>query len=78
MKISENFSENVGIVDQVDDSTIYMCYPEPGTTSEHDASWAICRAKKTGTAWKYEWAKGTDEKAFKASDRLTLNYSFLK
>lgn len=78
MKTSENFAESAGIVDQVDDNTIYFCYPLPGTTSEYDASWSIMRAKKIDTAWHYTWANGTQEKIFKASDRASLNYTFLK
>lgn len=66
------------IIDAVDENTIYHCYPEPGTTSEHDAKWAIMRIRKSGTAYIYEWAYGTTERIFKASDRSSLNYSFLK
>jgi len=78
MKISEDYSQGAGIIDVVDDSTIYYLYPAFGVTSEIEPRWAICRAKKTGTAWKYQWAEGSLEKIFKASDRLTLNYSWIK
>ena len=78
MKITEDQMQNPGIIDVVDDSTIYTCYPELGATSDHEPQWSICRAKKIGTAWYYEWSFGTLDKIFKASDRLTLQYSFLK
>ncbi|MEI6175125.1 MAG: hypothetical protein WCR01_15375 [Bacteroidota bacterium] len=78
MKISEDYSQNAGIVDIADEETIYYCYPELGTTSEIQAKWAICRAKKNGTAWYYQWAEGSLERTFKASERLTLDYSWIK
>ena len=78
MKTSEDQSQNAGIVDMFDESSIYYCYPDLGVTSEEDPKWAICRAKKIGTAWHYQWAKGLQDKIFKASERLTLNYSWLK
>ena len=78
MKTSEDQSQNPGIVDMVDDSTVYYCYPDLGVTNEMDPHWAICRAKKTGTAWYYQWVNGSQEKLFKASERLTLNYSWIK
>lgn len=77
MKFSEDFSEKPGIIDLVDDSTIYYCFPMQGTRSEAEARWAICRAKKIGTAWHYQWAEGTDEKRFQASKRTELSYSWL-
>ncbi len=78
MKISEDYSQGAGIIDIPDESTIFFCYPESGTIGETDAKWAICKAKKIGTAWHYKWANGSQEKVFKASERTTLNYSFLK
>ena len=78
MKTSQDFTQEAGIIDIVDASTVYYCYPEPGTDSENNESWAICRAKLTGTAWTFKWAYGSQDKIFKASDRLTLNYTFLK
>jgi hypothetical protein len=78
MKTSEDFSQNAGIIDVVDENTIYYCYPELGVTSEAEAKWSICRAKKTGTAWHYQWANGKLEKTFKASERTALNYSYVK
>lgn len=78
MKVSEDQFENAGIIDPVDDSTIYYCFPEPGTSSEAETKWGICRAKKFGTAWHYQWAEGTTEKKFQASKRTELNYSWPK
>ena len=71
-------THNVGIVDVADDETIYLCYPKRGTTSENDASWSIQRITVVGTTYVYEWAFGTTNKVFKASERTTLSYSFLK
>lgn len=78
MKTSEDYNQRAGIIDVVDESTIYYCYPELGVIGEHESKWAICRAKKTGTAWHYQWASGSLEKTFKASERTSLIYSWLK
>ena len=78
MKTSEDFSQQAGIIVVVDDATIYYCYPEFGVTSEIEPKWSICPAKKTATAWHYQWAGGSMEKTFKASERTALNYSWIK
>lgn len=78
MKVSNDFSKDAGIIDIVDNSTIYYLYPDSGVSSETQPGWAICRAKKVGTAWHYQWAQGSLEKTFKASERLTYNYSWIK
>lgn len=67
-------------VDQVDENTVYRGYPEGGTTSEKQSTWAIektVRDTATGV-WTTLWAQGSDDTRFRWTDRTVLVYSFLK
>lgn len=75
---NRNLVDDVGLVDVTDGSTIYLCYPKKGTIDEDSSSWSIQRISVSGSIYIYEWAGGTREKMFKASDRALLNYTFLK
>lgn len=66
-------------IEQVSDSLIYKGYPE-GQVSENSPLWAIERItidQVTGMT-EVKWAGGTTECIYRWSERISLNYDFLK